>query len=81
MNSRIRLKDLDSKNEFELDLLFPHDVSKNKDSISILSFEGIALLGLSEGESFSWANPDGSERKLKVQSVLWQPEAEKLFQF
>ena len=81
MNSRVRLRDLESGHELEVDLLFPHDVKENKDGISILSAEGIALFGLSEGESVHWTGPNGQERKLKVLSVVWQPEAEGLFQF
>ena len=81
MNSRIRLKDVESGHELERDLLFPHDVNRNKDAISILSSEGIALFGLSEGEFVNWAEPNGKLRKLKVTSVVWQPETEGLFQF
>jgi len=81
MNSRIRLKDLESGHELEVDLLFPHNVNENKDALSILSHNGIALLGLSEGESVNWTEPSGNERRLKVLSVVWQPEAEGLFQF
>lgn len=81
MNSRIRLREVDSGDEFEVDLLFPHDVTKNQESISILSPEGVALFGLSEGELASWRSPDGKVNKFKILSVLWQPEAAGLFQF
>ncbi|MBN8249420.1 MAG: GreA/GreB family elongation factor [Verrucomicrobia bacterium] len=81
MNSRVRLKDLESGHELEVDLLFPHNMNENNDALSILSSQGIALFGLSEGETVQWTDPNGSARRLKVLSVLWQPEAEGLFQF
>jgi regulator of nucleoside diphosphate kinase len=81
MNSRIRLKDLESGQVSELDLVFPHDVNDNRDALSILSLNGTALFGLSEGDSFTWTETNGHGRTLKILSVLWQPEAEGLFQF
>ncbi len=74
MNSMVRLKDLDSGEEMMYTLVFPGiaDISKNK--ISILAPIGTALIGYRVGDIIEWEVPAGL-RRLKVEEVLYQPEA------
>lgn len=74
MNSNVRLKDLDSGEEMTYTLVFPDiaDISNNK--ISILAPIGTALIGYSVGDIIEWKVPAGL-RKLKVEEILYQPEA------
>ena len=74
MNSVVRLKDLDSGEEMMYTLVFPGiaDISKNK--ISILAPVGTALIGYRVGDIIEWKVPAGL-RKLKVEEILYQPEA------
>ena len=74
MNSMVRLKDLDSEEEMTYTLVFPGiaDISNNK--ISILAPIGTALIGYRVGDIIEWKVPAGL-RKLKVEEILYQPEA------
>ncbi len=74
MNSKVRLKDLDSGKEMVYSLVFPGqtDISQNK--ISILSPLGTALIGYRTGDSIEWKAPAGL-RRLKVEEIVYQPEA------
>ena len=74
MNSMVRLKDLDSGEEMTYTLVFPGiaDISKNR--ISILAPIGTALIGYRVGDIIEWKVPAGL-RKLKVEEILYQPEA------
>ena len=74
MNSQVRLKDLDSGKEMVYSLVFPGqaDISQNK--ISILSPLGTALIGYRTGDIIKWKAPAGL-RRLKVEEVVYQPEA------
>ena len=45
-------------------------------ALSIHSLEGLALLGLAEGESFEMALGDGRHRIITVVKVVFQPEAQ-----
>ena len=74
MNSKVLLKDLDSGEKMKYTLVFPDiaDISKNK--ISILAPIGTALIGYKVGDIIEWEVPAGL-RKLKVEKILYQPEA------
>lgn len=74
MNSSVHLKDLDSGEEITYTLVFPgiSDISENK--ISILAPIGTALIGYRVGDIIEWKVPAGL-RRLKVEEILYQPEA------
>ncbi len=74
MNSRVRLLDMDSSEEMEYTLVFPQDADSAQGKISVLAPIGTAMLGYRVGDDFSWQVPDGM-RRLKVQKILFQPEA------
>jgi regulator of nucleoside diphosphate kinase len=74
MNSKVRLKDLDTREEMIYWLVFPDDANPDQNKISILAPIGTALIGYRVENVIEWKVPAGL-RKLKVLEVLYQPEA------
>lgn len=74
MNSKVLLKDLELGEEVEYTLVYPEEANLAENKISILAPIGTALLGYREGDIISWKVPAGVV-KLKVEKVLYQPEA------
>jgi regulator of nucleoside diphosphate kinase len=74
MNSKVRVRDVQSGEMRDYTLVFPHQADVTKDRISVLAPIGTALLGYKAGDTIELAVPDGT-RVLKVESVLYQPEA------
>lgn len=74
MNSQARVKDLDSNQEMVFTLVFPAEADYERGKLSVLAPIGTALLGYRAGETVEWEVP-GGVRKLKIEQVLYQPEA------
>jgi len=74
MNSKVRLRDLDTDDEMEYTLVYPEDAKLSEGKISVLAPVGTAILGYREGDIVEWKIPDGVVR-LKVEKLLYQPEA------
>jgi regulator of nucleoside diphosphate kinase len=74
MNSRVRVKDLDSGRESVYVLVFPRDADIAQGRISILAPIGTAIIGYRAGDIIAWPVPSGIKR-FKVEQVLCQPEA------
>ena len=74
MNSKARLRDLDTGEEMIFTLVFPGNASIEHDRISVVAPIGTAMLGQKVGDEFEWEVPAGSVR-LRVEEVLYQPEA------
>jgi regulator of nucleoside diphosphate kinase len=74
MNSTVRLFDLDDQETLTYTLVFPEQANINEGKISVLAPIGTAMIGYRVGDTFTWHVPDG-ERKLRVEAVLYQPEA------
>ena len=74
MRSRVRLKDLVSGEANVYSLVFPTEADSNEGKISILAPIGTAILGYKRGDTIEWPVPSGL-RRLKVDKVLYQPEA------
>lgn len=74
MNSKARLRDLDTGEEMIFTLAFPGNASIEHDRISVVAPIGTAMLGHRIGDEFEWEVPAGSVR-LRVEEVLYQPEA------
>lgn len=74
MNSSVRLKDLDAKKELTYTLVFPSDADAGQNKISVLAPIGTAMIGYRVGDIITWEVPAG-ERRLKVEKILYQPEA------
>jgi regulator of nucleoside diphosphate kinase len=74
MNSRFKLKDLDSNEETVYTLVFPEDEDIYQNKISIYAPMGIALIGYRAGDIIEWPVPCGRLR-IQVMEILYQPEA------
>jgi len=74
MNSEVYLRDLNTKEEITYRLVFPDHADANQGWVSILAPIGTALLGYSVGDVIEWKVPAGVA-KLKVEKILYQPEA------
>jgi len=74
MNSTVVLLDMDTQQEETYTLVFPEVADANRGYISILAPVGMAMMGYQVGDIFEWPVPDGM-RRLKVEEILYQPEA------
>lgn len=74
MNSKARVKDLDSHQELVFTLVFPADADYERGKLSVFAPIGTALLGYRAGETVEWQVP-GGVRRLKIEQVVYQPEA------
>ena len=73
MNSKVRLRDLDSGQEIVYSLVFPGDANVSENKISVLAPIGTALIGYGVGDTIEWKVPGGLKR-LRVEEVVYQPE-------
>jgi regulator of nucleoside diphosphate kinase len=74
MRSRIRLMDMDSKEESVYSIVFPTEANVDKGAISILTPLATALLGHRSGAIVEFQAP-GRVRKLQILEILYQPES------
>jgi len=74
MNSEVQVKDLSTGKKMVFRLVFPHDADFDRGKVSILAPIGTALIGYRAGDTVDWRVPAGI-RRLKIEKVLYQPEA------
>lgn len=79
MNSKIEYVDVKTGDKNIVSLVYPQDANFDEGKISVLAPIGAALLGLKAGESIDWKLPNGQVKKVKVEQILFQPEAEGQF--
>jgi regulator of nucleoside diphosphate kinase len=74
MNSRVRLRDLNSGDERIYTLVFPAEADVTQNKISILAPVGTAMLGYRVGDKIDWPVPAGM-KTFRIEEILYQPEA------
>lgn len=74
MNSRVRLRDMDSGKRLILTLADPFDTSMFGDRLSVAGPCGAALLGKRVGQVVHWTL-GMKTRRLRIEQVIYQPEA------
>lgn len=74
MNSEIVVRDMDSNEELTFAVVFPSEADVNRQKISILAPIGTAVLGYRAGDTVEWTVP-GRKRRLRIERILFQPEA------
>ncbi|GMU67163.1 MAG: hypothetical protein AMXMBFR36_34370 [Acidobacteriota bacterium] len=74
MSSRARLLDLDQGATLEYTLVYPQDADFADGRISVFAPIGSAMPGYRVGDEIEWIVP-GGPRRLRVEAVLYQPEA------
>ena len=56
-------------------IVYPAEANPSEGRISVLSPVGAALLGEPEGREVELPLPHGQSRRIRIESVLYQPEA------
>lgn len=69
IQSTVRVKDLDSGQETEFQLVFPHEAKVEEKKISILVPMGMAVIGLRAGQTYEWPMPGGKTKHFRVISA------------
>lgn len=69
MNSRARFRNEDSGQEFEVELVFPHEANGPAGRLSVLTPAGAALLGLAVGDVIAWPVNGGKPLRLRLLAV------------
>lgn len=75
MNSTVQFRDDATGEDSVISLVYPQDADVGARKVSVLAPVGSALLGLSVGQVIEWPMPTGLTRRLRLVSVLYQPEA------
>jgi regulator of nucleoside diphosphate kinase len=74
MDSRVSLTDVETNEEQTYTIVFPSGANLEQRKISVLAPIGTALLGYRVGDTVEWDVP-GGVRRLRINEVLYQPEA------
>lgn len=74
MNSRVKLKDADTGQTIECEVVYPEDADPEQSKFSILTPEGVSIFGYSVGDLIQWPCPAGV-RTMEIVEILYQPEA------
>jgi regulator of nucleoside diphosphate kinase len=74
MNSKIKYTDMENGKTSIIQLVFPADVSKSENALSILTPLGTELLGEWKGNSIE-VEHEGQLKKYKIDDILYQPES------
>jgi len=74
MNSLVKFRDMETREVYMYSIVYPANSDFEKGRISVLAPIGMALLGHRVGDVVEWPVPAGM-RRLKVEEVLFQPEA------
>ena len=74
MNSLVVLRNLDSGDRLTCRLAYPNEARQSPRSVCVSRPLGTAMLGKRVGQIISW--PSGTrDRRMRIQQVLYQPEA------
>ena len=76
MNSRVVFRDLGTGSEGTVTITYPAEADPSSGRISVLSPVGTALVGATEGQEIELPLPHGNRRSIRIESVVYQPEAE-----
>jgi len=75
MRARVQVTDPDTNETMDWTLCYPQDADAARGKVSILSPAGASLLGLKVGDQAAWLRRDGSQARLRIVAMLYQPEA------
>jgi regulator of nucleoside diphosphate kinase len=74
MNSVLEIRDEDTGEKRVVALTYPHEQAVYRNSVSILTPLGTALLGLPQEQFMSYVDSDGKTKRIRVMKILHQPE-------
>jgi regulator of nucleoside diphosphate kinase len=75
MNSRITLIDESSQTQTTWTIVYPTDADLEQGRLNVFSPVGMALLGTRRGERVNVLQPGGTEKRMTVAAIEYQPEA------
>ena len=75
MNSRVLYDNSTDGPAAAITLVYPEQADVDRGRVSVLSPLGLALLGARNGEQVSLETPGSGLREVRVQQVVYQPEA------
>ena len=75
MYSQVLVSDCDTGAQSKLTVCYPNDAEPGEGFVSVLSPVGTALLGQRTGARVTFSAPGGSLRRLRIDAILFQPEA------
>jgi len=75
MNSRATLADEASGEQMTWTVVYPPNADFGSGRLNVFSPAGLALLGAKRGERIRFTPPSGAEKTLKIEQILFQPEA------
>lgn len=75
MNARLTVREEQTGKTRTFTLVYPREEDSRVGKLSVLTPAGVALLGLSAGDTATWTTRDGQVKRLTVCEVLYQPEA------
>ncbi|MGF6509885.1 GreA/GreB family elongation factor [Paraburkholderia sp. 32] len=75
MNSQATLIDAASGEQMTWTVVYPPNADFAQGRLNVFSPAGLALLGARRGESVRFTPPSGDQKVLKLDKILYQPEA------
>jgi regulator of nucleoside diphosphate kinase len=75
MNSRATLADEATGEQMTWTVVYPPNADVGSGRLNVFSPAGLALLGARRGERIRFTPPSGAEKTLKIEQILFQPEA------
>ncbi|SDI02473.1 GreA/GreB family elongation factor [Paraburkholderia phenazinium] len=75
MNSRATLADEATGEQMTWTVVYPPNADVGSGRLNVFSPAGLALLGAKRGERIRFTPPSGAEKTLKIEQILFQPEA------
>ncbi len=75
MQSHVRYRQKSTGQVREVQIVYPHQADPAAGRISILTPVGVALIGLSEGQSIEWKDRNGKRKSLIVLNVRNVPDS------
>jgi len=79
MHSVVKVKYVNNDKSVTIQLVYPEEASVKENKVSIFAPIATALLGYKKGDIINWRIP-GGKVKIKVEDILYQPEAVGEFQ-
>lgn len=75
MNSQVTLCGEDPADTFTWTVVYPSDADIAAGRLNVFSPAGIALIGARRGDKVRFTPPSGAPQMLKIDKILFQPEA------
>ncbi|MBV8261735.1 MAG: GreA/GreB family elongation factor [Paraburkholderia sp.] len=75
MNSQVTLVNERNGETLTYTVVYPHDANVDAGRLNVFSPAGLALLGAKRGNTVHFTTPGGALETVKIEGILFQPEA------